>query len=34
MNRIASIAGRLTITLGAILAFAPIVPKVFHTLWG
>jgi hypothetical protein len=34
MNRIAYIAGRLTITLGAILVFAPIVPKVFHATWG
>jgi hypothetical protein len=34
MNRIVYIAGRLTIALSTIVAIAPVVNKVLHSLWG
>jgi hypothetical protein len=34
MNRIAYIAGRLTIVLGAFATIAPVAAKLFHSTWG
>jgi hypothetical protein len=33
MNRIVSIAGRLTIALGAFVALAPVASKLFNITW-